>query len=258
MSRIKPFKVYRNRRDYFFLKLFLAIPFIVLGVRAHFFMMEQDLPFLGNDLSDFLVMTCAIISFIVIFILLVRVMYRREKAARSRMSYQRQSLLKEIVLTCLMGLGALIIAALSALTLYSKYTSTLGYITTLAPLKQKTVLIQANIIKNPDLGKVIAVPAHKGKRDIVEPASYKIYVTLYVNDKQHMLPEHCYTGNEAPQLTVNHFQIIGNQSIFGLLCEENCALSRQFKTASGQPITPEQILDCEKLYRKQPNAKRDS
>lgn len=258
MSRIKPFKVYRNRKDYFFLKLFLLVPVIVLGLRAHFFMMRQDLPFLGNVLSDFLIMACAVLSFIVIFILLIRMMYRHEKAARSRMSYQRQGLFKDLSSTFSMGLGALLIAILSAFILYFIYKSMLGYITTFAPLKQKTVLVQANIIKNPEFGKIITVPANKATRDIVEPASYKIYATLYINDKQHMLPEHCYTGNEAPQLAVNHFQLIGHQSVFGLVCEENCTLNRLFKTASGQPITPEQLLDCETLYDQQPLAKSDT
>lgn len=255
MSRIRPFKVYRKRRDYSFLKLLMVIPVIFVGLCAHFFMMDQDLPFLGNSVSDFLVIACTFISFILIFVFSIRLMSRNDKAARSGINYQRQSLFKNIVSIFFIIVFSLIIAALNTFLLHSVYKSTLGYITTLGALKQQTVQLQANIIKNPEFEKVIAVPAHKGNRNIVEPSTYKIFPVIWIQDEKHEIPVHCYIGNEVPQLKSTQFNMMARQSFMGFLCIEHCSLSEQFKTPSSDTIAPDQLLECNELYKKQPSTK---
>lgn len=256
MSGIKPFKVYRNRRDYFFLKALLVIITIACFVCLHIYNNSSELPFFASRFTCWVTLLILGVFAIFFFIQSFSLFTTDDKTLDNKYRHQTAKKIFSIIamylfaIACSLYFGAIILffAESTVEGIFSLSNNYLGN-----PQVQQAS-ITAKVIPNPSFNKIINAGTTKHPRDIIDPSTYKIYAVIDMNRQSYALPVHCYTSKELLKIKSQAFQIIGRKSFAGFNCTEKCALSYQFTTTANAAIPANQFMECDALNRMQPDA----
>lgn len=115
----------------------------------------------------------------------------------------------------------------------------------------KQVLLDVQIISNPDYQRRINIPSGKSQRSIIDPAPYKIFGEIIVDGISHPLDPHCYLEKDSILLKNTNYILKGYDSFLGFKCMENCTLNYRFTTEKFQPISRGVLDKCRNIYRNQ-------
>lgn len=256
MSRIKPFKVYRKRRDYFFLKSVLIIAAIICVFCLYSYNSNTELPFFASRFTRWVTLLMLGILAVFFTIKSFTLFTKDDETLDNKYRYNRlkktSSILAmylfAIVVTIYFGGLFLWFTEGAVQGLFSLYTTYLGN------PKVQSATLKADVIANPSFGSVINAGTTKYPRDIIDPSTYKIYGVIHINGQYYRLPAHCYTGKEPIKIKSEVFAIIGRKSFAGFICTEKCALSYQFTNTTNAAVPANQLMECHALNRTQPDA----
>lgn len=246
---------YKKKTPIYSVLRYIVILLFVIGIIIVFISDndQSNFPYYPSQFVQTIIFITSILGALYVFIYVFNYLWKRDIP-----TLKKDYLYRPIRRKFYLGLFLIFSLISSALFAWMAKQSTAwmmnGLFSTLTHVwgKEKVIMvqIQEKVFENPDYQQSITLGSVRHSSTLIDPAPYKIIAKLSVNDHQHWLPIHCYTGSSQPQLTTYQYNLNGKVSFLGFRCIEKCTLNYRYKTHNHQPVTNQNLIECEELYRK--------
>lgn len=248
-------KAYKKQTPLYSVLKYVVILMSIIGIII-IFIYDNDqtnYPYYPSKFAQFIILIISILSALCIFIYTFNYLWKRDIPTLKKDYFYRP-----IQLKVYSGLFLVLALISSALFAWMAKQATVWIINGLFSVMIHAwgnnqiiiVQIQQKVFENPDHQQSITLGSIRHSYTLIDPAPYKIAAKISINDHQHWLPIHCYTGPSQPQLTTSQYNLNGKVSFLGFRCIEKCTLDYRYQTHNHQPVASQNLLECEELYRK--------
>lgn len=255
-------KSYKKKTPLYSVLKYVAILLFVIGIIIVFISDndQTNYPYYPSQFVQIIIFIISILSAFYVFIYVFNYLWKRDIPTLKKDNFYRPIRLKIYLgLFLVLNLfGSSLLASMAKQSTVWMMNGLFSAVTHVWGNEQVIMVqIQQKVFENPDHQQSITLGSVRHSYTLIDPAPYKIAAKISINDHQHWLPIHCYIGPSQPQLITYQYNLNGKVSFLGFKCIEKCTLNYRYKTHNHQPVTNQNLIECEELYRKIYQANQD-